>query len=111
MPDAKKIQARNSQHIENLGKDSESFLHFLSTMSKFHKYSLNDLASLAIVAPRNFSAVADADFWKKKFNHSIKKNARGIEIVRDGKLVTVFDISETSAPKDSKPVTLWEYEG
>ena len=100
------IQKRNSDYINNLGNNLEFYLHYLTTMAKFHKYPAEDLASLAIEAPQNFSAVASPEVWKKYFHRSIGKNSRGINIMRDGKKVTVYDVSETLPPDK---ISLWEY--
>ena len=37
------IQKRNSDYINNLGNNLEFYLHYLTTMAKFHKYSAEDL--------------------------------------------------------------------
>ena len=92
------IQKFNQNYIENLGNNLEFYLHYLSTMAKFHKYSAEDLAGLSVYAPQNFSAVASPDVWKKHFHRSISKNARGVDIFRDGKKITVYDVSETDPP-------------
>ena len=75
-------------------------------MAKFHKYSAEDLAGLSVYAPQNFSAVASPEVWKKHFHRSISKNARGVDIFRDGKKITVYDVSETVPPDK---ISLWEY--
>ena len=101
------IVNRNFEYIDKLGNNLEFYLHYLSTMAKFHKYSAEDLASLSIDAPQRFSAVASPKVWKEHFHRSISKNARGIDIVRDGKKFTVYDVSETEPPN---AVSLWEYD-
>ena len=100
------IQKFNQNYIENLGNNLEFYLHYLSTMAKFHKYSAEDLAGLSVYAPQNFSAVASPEVWKKHFHRSISKNARGVDIFRDGKKITVYDVSETEPPDK---ISLWEY--
>ena len=101
------IQKRNFDYIDNLGNNLEFYLHYLSTMAKFHKYSAEDLASLSMDAPQRFSAVASPKVWREHFHRSISENARGIDIVRDGKTFTVYDVSETEPPN---AVSLWEYD-
>lgn len=100
------IQIFNQNYIDNLGNNLEFYLHYLSTMAKFHKYSAEDLAGLSVYAPQNFSAVASPEVWKKHFHRSISKNARGVDIFRGGKKITVYDVSETDPPDK---ISLWEY--
>jgi len=83
------IQKFNQNYIENLGNNLEFYLHYLSTMAKFHKYSAEDLAGLSVYAPQNFSAVASPEVWKKHFHRSISKNARGIKFLF-GNTTTIY---------------------
>lgn len=90
----------------NLGR----YLSFLSTMARFHKYDVVDLASFAIEAPAMFTAVADKELWEKHFHRKINGNARGISLIRDGQKKIYYDVSETTAvDRNSLGVRLWKY--
>ena len=91
----------------NIGK----YLAFLSTIARFHKYAVKDLASFALEAPAIYKAVADEEVWQKYFKRKKNSNARGIKLVQDRKIKTVYDISETeSTVKNEVAVNLWQYD-
>ena len=46
------IEKRNKEYLENLQGNIGKYFSFLSTMARFHKYEVKDLASFALEAPR-----------------------------------------------------------
>lgn len=91
---AKEIETRNQKYLEELQGNVGKYLTFLSTMARFHKYEVKDLASFALEAPAIYKAVADEEVWQKHFKRKKISNARGIKLVKDGKIRTVYDISD-----------------
>ena len=108
---AKEIETRNQKYLEELKGNVGKYLAFLSTMARFHKYAVKDLASFALEAPAIYKAVADEEVWQKYFKRKKNSNARGIKLVQDGKIKIVYDVSETeSAIKNEVAVNLWQYD-
>ena len=108
---AKEIETRNQKYLEELQGNVGKYLAFLSTMARFHKYAVKDLASFALEAPAIYKAVADEEIWQKHFKRKKSSNARGIKLVKGGKIRTVYDISETeSTVKNEIAVNLWQYD-
>lgn len=61
--------------------ESENYKRYLKTMSKFHKYSINNLILIMMQAPGgSFSHVAGATTWRS-MGRSIKKGAKSIKIL------------------------------
>ena len=107
----KAIEDRNRKYLESLNGNLGKYLSFLSTMARFHKYEVSDLASFALEAPAMFTAVADKELWAKHFQRKISSNARGITLIRDGQKKIYYDVSETAAAsKNSLEVKLWRYD-
>ncbi|ESR10524.1 LtrC-like protein [Streptococcus iniae] len=101
--------------------DSDQYKQFLTTMSKFHNYSLGNIQLLILQNPE-VSAVASFKKWKESFGRTVNKGEKSLrvwapvtvnkkdpktgEIIlnKEGnpikktyfKLVPVFDISQTS---------------
>ncbi|MBQ6975245.1 MAG: hypothetical protein IJS81_07500 [Selenomonadaceae bacterium] len=108
---AEKIEERNKKYLDELQGNIGKYLSFLSTMARFHKYEVADLASFAIEAPAMFTAVADKELWEKYFRRKIKANAKGVTLIRDGKEISFYDVSETeSTAEKSLEVKLWQFE-
>ena len=104
------IEERNANYLEGMRGNIGRYLSFLSTMARFHKYEVSDLASFAIEAPAMFTAVADKELWEKHFRRKINGNARGISLVRNGQKTIYYDVSETTAvDRNSLEVRLWQY--
>ena len=58
-----------------------------------------------------FTAVASKDLWEKHFKRKIRFNARGVTLVKDGKEIVYYDVSETETSATNKiEVKLWQYE-
>lgn len=94
--------------------ESENYKNYLKTMSKFHRYSINNSMLIMMQYP-SASMVTGASKWKNEFNRIIKKGSKAIkiliphpykrEIEIDGEMVekdfvyftlgNVFDIEQT----------------
>lgn len=80
-------------------------------MARFNKYAVNDLASFALEAPAIYKAVADEEIWQKYFKRKKSTNARGINLIKDGKIKTVYDVSETESTVENEiEVKPWQYD-
>lgn len=109
--------------------NSEQYAAYLSTMSKFHRYSFGNILLILLQCP-GASQVAGYGDWKKNFGRQVKRGERGITILApcpyrrreevektapDGstattiqlvqrvgfRTVTVFDVSQT----EGKPLS------
>lgn len=60
--------------------DSEKYKEFLTTMSKFHNYSVNNSILIMLQKP-DASAVAGYNDWVKNFHRYVKKGEKGIKIL------------------------------
>ena len=116
-------------------KNSEEFKKYLTVMSKFHNYSLNNTLLIYLQNP-NATAVAGFNKWKKDFHRTVKKGEKSIRILapilknkellesdendnqeskNENKIIVgyrpvpVFDISQTvgeELPQAPKPIDL-----
>lgn len=71
-----------TEKLENGIRDmfqSEQFISWLKTMSKFHKYSLNNTLLIFFQKP-DATLVAGYTKWKNDFGRNIKKGERAIKI-------------------------------
>lgn len=59
--------------------ESDRFTAYLSTMSKFHMYSFNNILLIAMQYP-GASRVAGFQAWKKDFGRTVKRGEKGIKI-------------------------------
>lgn len=60
--------------------DSEKYKTWLTTMSKFHNYSLNNTILIAMQRP-DATYVAGYQAWQDKFGRHVKKGEKGIQIL------------------------------
>ena len=60
--------------------ESEKYKSYLSTMSKFHNYSVNNTLLIAMQKPEA-SLVAGFRAWQKNFNRHVNKGEKGIRIL------------------------------
>ena len=105
------IEERNRKYLDDLQGNIGKYLSFLSTMARFHKYSVTDLTSFAIEAPAMFTAVASAEFWEKHFRRKISPHAKGVTLIKEGKKTVYYDVSETeTAVRNPMDVRLWQYD-
>ena len=60
--------------------ESDRYRQYLSTMSRFHKYSLNNIMLIHSQRP-DATLVAGFNKWKNQFGRHVKKGERGIQIL------------------------------
>ncbi len=60
--------------------ESGKYKNYLSTMSKFHNYSVNNTLLIALQRP-DASLVAGYQAWQKNFNRHVNKGEKGIRIL------------------------------
>ncbi len=60
--------------------ESEKYKNYLSTMSKFHNYSVNNTLLIALQKPEA-TLVAGFKAWQKNFNRHVNKGEKGIRIL------------------------------
>lgn len=90
--------------------DSENYKNYLRTMSKFHRYSINNSMLIMMQYP-SATMVAGASKWKTEFNRTIKKGAKAIKILiphpyKREIVVTDDDGNETTVTRDFVYFTL-----
>ena len=75
----KEITAGIEQGIKDLF-ESDRYRKYLSTMSRFHKYSLNNVMLIHSQRP-DATLVAGFNRWKNSFGRHVKKGEKGIQIL------------------------------
>ena len=65
--------------VKNVYK-SDNFKKYLSTLSKFHNYSLNNTIMILMQNP-NASFVAGYDAWKRNFNRHVIPGGKSMQII------------------------------
>ena len=60
--------------------ESEQYKAYLTTMSKFHNYSLNNTLLIAMQKP-DATLVAGYQAWKKQHSRQVRKGEKGIQII------------------------------
>ncbi|NLA66592.1 MAG: hypothetical protein GX862_11910, partial [Leucobacter sp.] len=60
--------------------DSERYKAYLQTMSRFHRYSVNNTILIALQRP-DATLVASFNKWRDQFVRNVKKGERGIRII------------------------------
>lgn len=59
---------------------SDKYMEYLSIMSRFHNYSLNNTLLISMQKP-NATVVAGFNKWRDQFGRSVKKGEKGIKII------------------------------
>ena len=100
--------------LTDMKSSQQSYLGFLDTMSRFHKYSLMQQVNLYHHAPASSTAVATAETWKK-LGRTVSPNAREIPILMGERnrevMETVYDISDTVKEQNSRTDVLpWKFD-
>ena len=72
----KEITARLEQGVQAIF-DSDRYKEFLTAMSKFHDYSLNNTI---LIAMQGGNLVMGFRQWEKEFDRHVKKGEKGIKI-------------------------------
>ena len=89
--------------------NSEKYMEYLQTMSKFHNYSFNNTLLIMFQKP-DASAIAGYNAWKDKFHRQVKKGEKGIKIIAPApykKTIEVEKLDKAGQPVfdgDGKPV-------
>ncbi len=60
--------------------ESEKYMQYLRTMSRFHRYSVNNQMLINMQRP-DATAVAGFNKWRDQFGRSVKKGEKGIKII------------------------------
>lgn len=102
-----KLEAGMTEIMSDGGKYED----YLRTISKFHRYSLNNTMLIYMQNPEA-SYVAGFDAWEKKFHRHVKKGAHGLKILapspykmeKDYNIVDP-DTNEPIIGKDGLPLT------
>ena len=102
------IQEIKSRVLSN----SDEYISLMRTVGNNYKY---DFTSQLSIYDKNASARAcgEFDFWRKKFNRTVKRGEKGIPIYKNygeyGKVTYIFDLSQTvSMSKTTNQVELWK---
>ena len=107
-PAGKKSQQTISEITDKLEQgvhdlfESEKYKAYLSSMSKFHNYSLNNTILISMQKP-DASLVAGYQSWKKSHGRQVKRGEKGIKIIAPApyKVKTEQDVID---PKTKKAV-------
>jgi antirestriction protein ArdC len=75
----KEITASIEDGIKDLFQ-SDKYMQYLRTMSRFHKYSVNNTMLIFMQRP-DATLVAGFNKWKDQFERSVKKGEKGIKII------------------------------
>lgn len=84
--------------------NSEQYAAYLSTMSKFHRYSFGNILLILLQCP-GASQVAGYGDWKKNFGRQVKRGERGITILAPCPYRRREEVEET-APDGSTAMTI-----
>lgn len=91
--------------------DSKQFKEYLTVMSKFHNYSLNNTLLIAMQKP-DASHIAGYTAWKKNFGRNVKKGEKGIRILAPAPYKVIRKVpkvdpntKEAIVGSDGKPIT------
>lgn len=85
-PERKTTREQVNEIMEQLEKgvaelfESDKFKEYLTCMSKFHNYSLNNTLLIAMQKP-DATLVAGFNAWKFKHGRAVKKGEKGIKIL------------------------------
>jgi hypothetical protein len=60
--------------------ESDKYMQYLRTMSRFHSYSLNNTLLIAMQNP-DATLVAGFNKWRDQFSRNVKKGEKGIKII------------------------------
>ena len=89
----------------------EEWKAFLATAARNYKYPYYDQLMIYLQRPEA-TACAEYDFWFDTMHRYVKRGAKGIALVdNEGdspKLRYVFDVADTGARSNSRPVWLWQ---
>ena len=79
--------------------ESDRYRSYLSTMSRFHKYSVNNTLLIHLQMP-NATLVAGFNTWKNKFGRYVKRGEKGIQVIAPA--TSQRNVREPALDKDTK---------
>ena len=74
--------------------DSDAFKQYLTTLSKFHDYSLNNTLLIAMQKP-DATLVAGYTAWQKQFGRQVLKGAKAIRILAPAPYKKKMEVDKT----------------
>ena len=86
--------------------NSERYAAYLSTMSKFHRYSFGNILLILLQCP-GASQVAGYGDWKKNFGRQVKRGERGITILAPCPYRRREEVEETAPDGSSSKSVQW----
>ncbi|MCC8075994.1 MAG: hypothetical protein LIO95_08670, partial [Clostridiales bacterium] len=94
-----------------LTQSREQWTAFLRTAGRVSKYAYGD--QLMIFAQRpEATACAEYDLWNNTMRRYVKRGSKGIALIDNSgdypRLRYVFDVADTGARRNSRPVNLWQ---
>lgn len=99
-----------TEKLQNCANTVE-YLQFLRTQSRLYKYPFWQQAFIFAQNP-HVTAVTTFEQWNKLLNRRIRPGTHGIaipDLKRENTFYHVFDVVDTYATKQSRPVMVWEY--
>ena len=100
--------------VTHLTSSYQEWTAFLCTAGRLYKYPFPD--QMMIYAQRPDATVCtDYDLWDKIMHRYVRFGSKGIALVDNTgsrpKLRYVFDVSDTEAKKNARPINLWSMRG
>lgn len=95
----------------NITRNWENWSGFLRTAARIYKYPYDE--QLMIYAQRpQATACAEYHFWNQVMGRYVRRGAKGIALIDNSgsypRLRYVFDVADTGARENSRPVSLWQ---
>lgn len=97
----KEITNQLEQGIQDLFQ-SEKYMDWLKTMSKFHDYSLNNTLLICFQKPEA-TLVAGYNSWRKNFGRQVKKGEKAIKILAPAPYKKMVEMEKID-PNTQKPM-------
>lgn len=86
--------------------NSERYAAYLSTMSKFHRYSFGNILLILLQCP-SASQIAGYGDWKKNFGRQVKRGEHGITILAPCPYHRQEEVEETAPDGSSSKSVQW----
>ena len=88
----------------------EQWTSFLTTAARLYKYPYHEQLMIYKQRP-DATACAEYELWNRTMRRYVRRGSKGIALVDSTgsrpKVRYVFDVSDTGAREDSRPVRLW----
>ena len=89
----------------------EQWTAFLTTAARLYKYPFNEQLMIYKQRPEA-TACAEYDLWNETMRRYVKRGSKGIALIDTSgdvvRLRYVFDVADTGARRNSRPVNLWK---